>query len=148
MDECLIIESGGAINDEDVAPIRFPPRHLCGKVFIGKCEAPVMFFLECVVSIAGIQIASLPERDNEPVALFIGCEFQQFFSLLRSDDPPDIFVNPLVVFGRQSDAQRLLRCAVWRCQERHQAQGRESKSFRNHHLRLSSENSIRRLKPF
>ena len=55
---------GGAINDEDVAPIRFPPRHLCGKVFIGKCEAPVMFFLECVVAIAGIQIASLPERDQ------------------------------------------------------------------------------------
>lgn len=79
-------------------------------MFIGVSNPAVMLFLYRVVGRIRVGIAPLPELLDEFLALLIGLQLQERFSLVRANDVSNVFVQPLLIGSCQLLHQLPVAC--------------------------------------
>src|SRR5581483_744281 len=92
--------------DVNTAAIGLPAGNAGREMFIGVCNAAVVFFFELVFNRVRSGVPPLPEGFNKLVALFVIGELFKSGTLFISDDPAHIFVEPLAIGLAYLDLQR------------------------------------------
>jgi hypothetical protein len=72
---------GWAVDDIQVAAVRFPARPTRRKMLVGVSNPAAELLSELVLRAARVRIATLPELLDEPFALFIRCKLLEGGSL-------------------------------------------------------------------
>src|ERR1700724_3306650 len=98
-----IILIGRAVHDVNPAAVGLPARDSRSVMFVGVGDAAGVFFLVLVLFGIRSGVAALPESFDKVVALFVVRELLEGRSFLVSNDPDDVFVEPLLVDLAQFD---------------------------------------------